>query len=317
MSFAPRTAPSTLQIAFFDDTHPSTPAAPVAHTNERTGWSATYSTCTRFRYLLFRPLVNGARDKGRIMWCMMNPSTATEFKNDPTITKCMAFSEAWGYSDIEIANMFGLRSPHPKDLVAELQAGGNPVGAENDRYIIEAAQRADRIVYACGVPPFGKRAPKELRDRPRIVFELLRRYKAEIHAMAVTKDGNPYHPLYLPMSTQPIPFDGWDDDGYDKILGYTLAVPLAEDALPEDAPFDEQYPYQPADNTPVVDPDTSTIDIEHARKWPTVTEALAFRAASKLFANGDIKAVRGKKRQPSRPYTQVLPAPSPLVGVVT
>lgn len=145
---------------------------------------------------------------GRILWVMMNPSTATEFKNDPTIAKCMAYSEAWGYDAIEIANTFALRSPKPQSLLDEFQSGGNPIGVDNDKYIAEAAQRADMIIYACGVPPFKKRAPAELRDRPRIVFELLNRYM-EIHCLAITKDGNPYHPLYLPNDLSPKPFRGW------------------------------------------------------------------------------------------------------------
>ncbi len=210
MSFTPRTEPSSTQTALFDDTPVGGATAPIARTNERTGWSATYSPCNRFRYLLYRPLGNGEGmgGMGRILWVMMNPSTATEFKNDPTISKCMAYSESWGYDNIEIANTFALRSPKPQSLLEEFNNGGNPIGLDNDKYIVEAAQRADMIIYACGVPPFGKRAPAELRDRPRIVFDMLRIHN-EIHCLAITKDGNPYHPLYLPSDLVPKPFKGW------------------------------------------------------------------------------------------------------------
>ena len=209
MSFTPRTELTLVQTALFSDNPGPDAANPVARTNASTGWSATYSPCERFRYLLYRPLAKGARDRGRILWVMMNPSTATEFKNDPTISKCMAYSEAWGFSEIEIANTFALRSSKPEVLLAEFLDGGNPIGKENDAHIAEAAKRAEFIMYACGVPPFRKGAPAPLRDRPRIVFEMLRQQKAEIHALAITKDGNPYHPLYLPLSAQPIPFNGW------------------------------------------------------------------------------------------------------------
>jgi hypothetical protein len=140
---------------------------------------------------------------------MMNPSTATEFKNDPTIGKCMAYSKGWGFGEIEIVNTFALRSPKPQSLLEELKGGGNPVGEENDQYIIEAAKRAGMVLFGCGVPPFGKRAPTELRDRPRIVHELLKQHHDEIHCLAITKDGNPGHPLYLPIDLQPKPFNGW------------------------------------------------------------------------------------------------------------
>jgi hypothetical protein len=306
MTFTPRTAPSAPQLAFFDDTPPpptQPPTGPVARANDATGWTATYSPCERFRYLLYRPLLAGTRALGRILWVMLNPSTATEWRNDPTIAKCMAYSTAWGYSDIEIANAFGLRSSDPDDLVAELKAGGNPIGVDNDRYIIEAGQRADVIVYACGVPPFGKRSPAELRDRPRIVYELLRRYKRAIHAMAITKNGNPSHPLYLTLSLTPIPFEGWPGDA--KLWGYTLAAPFDDDGT-----IAEHYPYAPDAGTTLADPDTSTVVTDYARRWPTVPEALAFRATSKVFGESEVKVVRGNNF-----LVEALPPPSPLIGV--
>lgn len=290
MTFTLPTAPANPQIALFDDTKPDSPAA-IARANQKTNWSATYSPCERFRYLLFRPLVGGTRSLGRILWVMMNPSTATEFKNDPTISKCMAFSEQWGYADIEIANTFALRSSKPEAMVEEMKAGGNPIGDENDRHLVEAAQRADMIVYACGVPPFGKRAPASLRDRPREVFELLRRYKANIQCLAITKDGNPYHPLYLPMTTPLIPFKGWKKDP--EIMGYTLAAPVGVHATLEDAPFDEMYPYKPATGERHnIDPNTGTIDLTFAQWWDTVPEALAFRGKADVFGEGEVKVVK-------------------------
>ncbi|HKV84961.1 MAG TPA: DUF1643 domain-containing protein, partial [Ktedonobacterales bacterium] len=96
-----------------------------------------------YRYLLWRTWDAAL---SRLLWVMLNPSTAGETMDDPTIRRCVSFSRRWGFGGIEVVNLFALRAASPK----ELQRTPDQIGAENDRYIAEAASRATGIVVAWG-----------------------------------------------------------------------------------------------------------------------------------------------------------------------
>ena len=46
---------------------------------------ALYSTCERYRYALTRIWDEAG---GKVSFVMLNPSTATEVQNDPTVERC-------------------------------------------------------------------------------------------------------------------------------------------------------------------------------------------------------------------------------------
>lgn len=154
---------------------------------------ATWSPCRRYRYTLRRPgLLDlfGSRDKYRVCaFLLLNPSTATETEDDPTIRRCIGFARAWGFAELVIVNVYALRSTDP----AGLWTVGDPVGPWNDAAIAEVAARAERVV--CG---WGKHARPERVAR---VAELLA--GRETYALEVNKDGSPKHPLYIPAATVP------------------------------------------------------------------------------------------------------------------
>lgn len=57
---------------------------------------ATWSPCKNYRYTLRR--VWRSVDEPRVVtWVLLNPSTADEFASDPTIRRCMGFSQEWGF----------------------------------------------------------------------------------------------------------------------------------------------------------------------------------------------------------------------------
>jgi Protein of unknown function (DUF1643) len=82
--------------------------------------------------------------RSRVAIIMLNPSTADETQNDPTIRRCIAFAQSWGYESVEIVNLFAYRTSYPK----ELSKATEPIGIENDNYVLQASNRSSRLVFA-------------------------------------------------------------------------------------------------------------------------------------------------------------------------
>lgn len=166
------------------------------------GATATFSPDGRYRYTLTR---EWNRSLPRILWIMLNPSTATEFVLDPTIKRCVSFSGRWGYGSLDVVNLFALRATDP----AELRTVEDPVGPGNDEAIRGALGRAAFVVAAWGTK--GAYA-----DRNKAVVRLLLHKSASgprgleavgLHCLSVTADGHPEHPLYVPGATSPVAYD--------------------------------------------------------------------------------------------------------------
>ena len=144
-----------------------------------------------YRYLLWRQLTEGHRR--HVAWIMLNPSTADASLDDATIRRCISFSRSWGFDRLSVANLFALRSTNP-DALREHE---DPVGPDNDKYLVELARGADLIICAWG--NHGR-----LDDRADQVRELLK--GLPLHCLRVSKHGQPVHPLYLPAALRPVPF---------------------------------------------------------------------------------------------------------------
>ncbi|MCU7816788.1 MAG: DUF1643 domain-containing protein [Candidatus Thiodiazotropha sp. (ex Rostrolucina anterorostrata)] len=48
----------------------------------------------------------------------LNPSTADEYENDPTIRRCIRFAKDWGFGGLYMANLFAIRATKPKIMKA-------------------------------------------------------------------------------------------------------------------------------------------------------------------------------------------------------
>ena len=131
------------------------------------------------------------------MWLMMNPSVAGVEHADPTLIKTGTFSRSWGYGGQLITNVHAYRATDSKRLLSV----ADPVGAENDAAILAMARRAEIVVLAFGQPP------KPLRPRAALVVAMLRTAGARLTYLRLSKDGTPYHPLYLPGSLTPLDFN--------------------------------------------------------------------------------------------------------------
>ena len=153
--------------------------------------SAVFSRCRRYRYALWRNWSGGPnRASNYVMFVALNPSTADETQDDPTIRRCIAFARSWGYASVCVTNLFALRATHPRDLLADAA----PVGPRNDHHIRNIARNAQLIVAAWGMhgAHLG-RAAKAKKLLPKL------------HYLRLTKAGEPGHPLYLPSGLVALP----------------------------------------------------------------------------------------------------------------
>ena len=75
---------------------------------------AIFSSCRKYRYALWR---NWDESKPRPMIIGLNPSTADEKENDPTIVRCINFAKSWGYGGVYVANLFAFRATLPIEMM--------------------------------------------------------------------------------------------------------------------------------------------------------------------------------------------------------
>ncbi len=151
--------------------------------------NAYLSPCRTWRYSLTREVAPLDGD-GTVTFVMLNPSTADEWQDDPTIRRCIGFARAWGFARLKVVNIYAYRATNPR----ELGKVNDPVGPDNFCTIAKIVGGSDLVVCAWGV-----NAP---RGAANVVLDLI----AAPHALGVTKGGAPCHPLYMPRDSTPFPF---------------------------------------------------------------------------------------------------------------
>ena len=147
---------------------------------------ANLSACRKYRYALWRTWDDS---KPYAMFIGLNPSTADETKDDPTIRRCINFSKDWGYGGLCMVNLFAFRATDPSDMISS----NYPIRSENDDWIKKSAGKAGVIVAAWG-------NDGSYMGRSRKVIEML----PDLKCLKMNKSGEPAHPLYQPGSATPI-----------------------------------------------------------------------------------------------------------------
>ncbi len=150
---------------------------------------AVYSPCEHYRYLLTR-VWDGAGDKA--LFVMLNPSTATEVQNDPTVERCERRARALGFGAFRVVNIFAYRATDPRVMRAQ----ADPVGPGNDAAILDSVAWADRVICAWG--SHGAHL-----GRGAAVTALLRETGQPLWHLGLTLAGQPKHPLYIGYDRQP------------------------------------------------------------------------------------------------------------------
>lgn len=154
---------------------------------------AVLSDCQAYRYMLQRYVKPPYASLRWVAWVLNNPSTADHEHDDPTVRRAWAFTQAWGYNGMMFVNTNPHRCTNPK---AQRMPGPREL-AFNDAYLMEAMTHCKLTV--CG---WGDGALPELVRRTALTLHAC----GPLHALRVTKSGNPTHPLYLPGNLQPQPW---------------------------------------------------------------------------------------------------------------
>jgi len=157
--------------------------------------SAVISRCGQYRYELRRVWDEG---KALVNFIGLNPSTADDKVDDPTIRRCIAFARDWGYGGLIMTNLFSYRLTDSR----KLKNVREPVGTPNWLYQKEAAYDADIAVACWGSHPMAQEEGERLRIK-------LKNYSGmDLKCIKQTRPGIPWHPLYLKAELKPIEFQG-------------------------------------------------------------------------------------------------------------
>ena len=163
------------------------------HLKDDAASTATYSDCERYRYDLTRVWDANGR---KIAFVMLNPSTATEIQNDPTVERCERRARTLGYGAFRVCNIFAWRDTDP----FAMRKAAAPIGPANDAAISEACLWADTVVSAWGTHGVHM-------DRGPQVEALMRASGKPLYHLGLSKAGHPKHPLYIAYAQQPVLWD--------------------------------------------------------------------------------------------------------------
>lgn len=171
-------------------------AHPRRKTTCRHAW-AVISDCGKFRYRLGRDVREDGityPNPGRVLWVMLNPSTADAECDDNTIRRCISFTRSWGYPEFEVGNLYGFRSTDPAGLLT----ADDPYGPENRDHLCQMARGASLIIAAWG------RHARKADSEP--TADMLSQYQT-VWCLGLNKHGGqPAHPLMLPSETERLLF---------------------------------------------------------------------------------------------------------------
>ena len=159
------------------------------HNEGDTSSVAVYSDCEKYRYSLSRSWSKSAK---RVTFIMLNPSQATEMRNDPTVERCERRARTLGFAGFTVVNIFAWRETDPKAL----RKAQNPIGAFNDDAILTASREASTTIAAWGT--HGAHL-----DRGPQVARMLSEQGHRLHHLGLSKAGHPRHPLYLSYTVTP------------------------------------------------------------------------------------------------------------------
>ena len=140
--------------------------------------SAVFSPCRKYRYSLTRAWNLSQKPA---LFIGLNPSTADEKNDDPTIRRCMHYAYEWGFGGLIMLNLFAFRATLPSDL----RKSKFPVGQENNQFIVDSQYEAGIVVVAWG-------NNGNLLNRDQAVLQLI----SNPMCLNINNSGQPAHPLY-------------------------------------------------------------------------------------------------------------------------
>jgi hypothetical protein len=123
---------------------------------------------------------------------MLNPSTADDVNDDPTIKSCVRLAKHNGFGGLKIVNLYTVRATNPNELKAMDQK--TAMGSNANEYILESCDDCMHVVAAWGNFKYAKRRAND-------VLIMLKNRGIGVMCFGVNKDGSPKHPLYIKSDT--------------------------------------------------------------------------------------------------------------------
>lgn len=164
-----------------------------SHTDGGCTSVACYSECEDYRYSLTRTWDDAAP---KVAFVMLNPSTADERRNDPTVERCERRARALGYGAFAVVNIFAFRATDP----ANLKRAKRPIGPGNTQAITDALHWADDVIAAWGAHGAHLGQGDKIRA-------MLAQSGVPVLHLGLTKAGHPRHPLYVAYAA---PLQPWE-----------------------------------------------------------------------------------------------------------
>lgn len=141
---------------------------------------ADFSEDRRYRYSLWRIW---DETKPLVMFIGLNPSTANEDENDPTIKSVCRIAKNNGYGGVYMMNCFPYVSTDPSKLKDGLTLETNTKNIDN---LKEIGAKCKDVVFAWG----------NFKEVDEYVSGLLSFMFPNAKALFINKNGSPKHPLY-------------------------------------------------------------------------------------------------------------------------
>ena len=155
---------------------------------------AILSKCYKYRYQLWRIW---DRSKPRVMFIMLNPSTADANIDDPTIRRCIGFAKSWGYGGLYVGNLFAFRATKPTELLSV----SDPTGELNLQNIILMMAECEMVIFAWGNESIIKKF------KANKILKMSKSMYRDNYYIELAKGGTPKHPLYLKGDLKPKLFE--------------------------------------------------------------------------------------------------------------
>lgn len=143
------------------------------------------------------------------VFVMLNPSTAADTTDDPTIRRCISFAAREGYGRLIVVNLYGARATEPADLWRhdDPVGGSSDLLAGNDAAIRAALTVASdegdgRIICAWGANAKPDRVAEFVALSAGNVLPVT------LWCLGMTLQGAPRHPLYVRADQPLTPWPG-------------------------------------------------------------------------------------------------------------
>lgn len=159
---------------------------------EDINFGAEFSEDRKYRYALWRIW---QPELPFVMFIGLNPSTANEDKNDPTINRVCQIAKNNGYGGVYMMNCFSLVSTDPEVLQEVYDCLHEEEDLKNMRWLLEVRKKCSAVVFAWGNFKIVEQRAKSITG-----------HFKDAKALHINKNGSPKHPLYCKSDSKFINF---------------------------------------------------------------------------------------------------------------